>query len=85
MNIDEIKAHLNDLANGQDADFANAAQFLLQVVAAVEGGQMSVSEAAESMRDMQRQLDVVQAAHQLAHKEKLNTIINGLIALAGAV
>ena len=32
MNIDEIKAHLNDLANGQDADFANAAQFLLQVV-----------------------------------------------------
>ena len=85
MNINEIKAHLNDLSNGQDADFANAAQFLLQVVAAVEAGQMSASEAAESMRDMQRQLDVVQAAHQLEYKEKLNTLINGLIALAGAV
>ena len=45
MNINEIKAHLNDLANGSDADFANAAQFLLQVVAAVESGQMSASEA----------------------------------------
>ena len=85
MNINEIKAHLNDLSNGQDADFANAAQFLLQVVAAVETGQMSATEAAESMRDMQRQLDVVQAAHQLEYKEKLNTLINGLIALAGAV
>ena len=85
MNIDEIKAHLADMANGSDVDFANAALFLLQMIAAVEAGQMSASEAAESMRDVQRQMDVVQAAHQLAFKEQLNTIINGLIALAGAV
>ena len=85
MNIDEIKAHLGIMTGCNEPDFANAAQFLLQVVAAVEAGQMSASEAAESMRDMQRQLDVVQAAHQLEYKEKLNTLINGLIALAGAV
>ena len=83
--LNQMKADLNNMANGSDADFANAAQFLLQVVAAVEAGQMSASEAAESMKDMQRQLDVVQAAHQLEYKEKLNTLINGLIALAGAV
>ena len=83
--INKFKTQLNELANGTDSDFANAAQFLLQVVAQVEQGSMSVSEAAECMRDMQRQLDVVQAAHQLAYKEKLNTIINGLITLAGAV
>ena len=83
--INKFKTQLNELANGTDSDFANAAQFLLQVVAQVEQGSMSVSEAAECMRDMQRQLDVVHAAHQLAYKEKLNTIINGLITLAGAV
>jgi polyhydroxyalkanoate synthesis regulator phasin len=85
MNINEIKAHLADMANGSDADFANAAQFLLQMIGAVEAGQMNASEAAESMKDMQRQLDVIQASHQLEFKEKLNTLINGLIALAGAV
>jgi hypothetical protein len=83
--INQMKAELGSMANGSDANFASAAQFLLQVIAAVEQGQMSTGEAAESMRDMQRQLDVVQAVEQLAYKEKLNTIINGLITLAGAV
>jgi hypothetical protein len=83
--INQIKGHLDIMSNCGDADFANAAQFLLQIVTAVESGQMSASEAAESIKDIQRQLDVVQAAHQLELKEELNTIINGLIALAGAV
>jgi len=83
--LNQIKSELNNMANGTDANFANASQFLLQVIAAVEQGQMSTSEAAESIRDVQRQLDVVQAVEQLAYKEKLNTIINGLVALAGAV
>jgi len=51
----------------------------------VEQGQMSVSEAAETMRDMQRQIAVIQNVEHLANKERLNTIINGLITLAGAV
>jgi polyhydroxyalkanoate synthesis regulator phasin len=83
--INAIKHELSTMANGDNADFASAAQYLLQVVAAVEQGQMSVSEAAEMMRDMQRQIAVIQNAEHLANKERLNTIINGLITLAGAV
>jgi hypothetical protein len=83
--INAIKQELNTMANGDNMDFANAAQYLLQVVAAVEQGQMSVSEAAETMRDMQRQIAVIQNVEHLANKERLNTIINGLITLAGAV
>jgi len=83
--INAIKQELGAMANGDNADFANAAQYLLQVVAAVEQGQMSVSEAAETMRDMQRQIVVIQNVEHLANKERLNTIINGLITLAGAV
>ena len=83
--INQIKTELNNMANGDNLDFANAAQFCLQVVAAVEAGQMSVSEAAESLKDVQRQIAVVNSAHLLYYKEKLNTIINGLITLAGAV
>jgi hypothetical protein len=85
MNIDEIKLRLSSMANSDNLDFANAAQFLLQVVAAVEGGQMNVSEAAETLKDVQRQIAVVSAVDALAFKEELNTLINGLIALAGAV
>jgi polyhydroxyalkanoate synthesis regulator phasin len=83
--INAIKFELNAMANGTNADFASAAQYLLQVVAAVEQGQMSVSEAAEMMKDMQRQIAVIQNVEHLANKERLNTIINGLITLAGAV
>ena len=83
--INEIKSQLSNMANGNNLDFANAAQFCLQIVGAVEGGQMSASEAAESLKDVQRQIAVVDAAHLLAYKEQLNTLINGLIILAGAV
>ena len=83
--INAIKQELGAMANGDNADFANSAQYLLQVVAAVEQGQMSVSEAAETMQDMQRQIAVIQNVEHLANKERLNTIINGLITLAGAV
>ena len=83
--INKIKTDLNHMANGDNIDFANAAQFCLQIVAAVEGSQMSVNEAAESLKDVQRQIAVVEAAHLLHYKEQLNTIINGLITLAGAV
>lgn len=83
--LNQIKSELNNMANGSNIDFANLAQFLLQVIAQVEQGAMSTSEAAETMRDVQRQIAVVQSAELLAFKEQLNTIINGLIALAGAV
>jgi hypothetical protein len=85
MNLDEIKTRLSNMANGNNFDFAQAAQFLLQIVSAVENKLMSTSEAAESIKDIQRQISVVEAAELLSYKEELNTIINGLIALAGAV
>lgn len=83
--INQIKSMLNSMANGSNVDFANMAQYLLQVIASVEQGQMSTGEAAETLRDVQRQISVLQSADQLAYKEQLNTIINGLIVLAGAV
>jgi hypothetical protein len=83
--LNQIKTALNDMANGSNVDFANFAQYLLQVIAAVEQNTMSIGEAAETIKDVQRQISLVQSVDQLAFKEQLNTIINGLIALAGAV
>jgi hypothetical protein len=83
--LNDYKGHLHLMSMGADQDFANAANFLLQIIGAVENNMMSTAEAAESMRDIQRQLDVIQAAERLETKEQLNTLINGLIALAGAV
>lgn len=85
MDLNTIKSDLSEIANGIDGGFANAAQFIIQLIQQVESSSMSASEAAEALKDMQRQLDVVQEVERLALKERLNTIINGLIALAGAV
>jgi uncharacterized FlaG/YvyC family protein len=85
MNLDEIKQRLAGLANGGDQAFANAAQFVQQVIQQVEGGGMSAPDAAETLKDVQRQMDIIQNEAQLAYKEELNKIINGVIALAGLV
>jgi len=85
MNLDEINQRLATMASGHDAAFANAAQFVQQVVQQVQTNAMSPAEAGETLKDIQRQMDIIQDEQQLAFKEELNTIINGLINLAGLV
>jgi hypothetical protein len=85
MDLNQLIQRLQAMSQGSDSTFAGAANFVLQVIDQVQSGQMSPSETAETLRDIQRQMTVIDAEHQLALKEELNTIIHGLIAIAGAV
>lgn len=84
MTIDDINQQLANLINSGDPAFANAAQFVKQTIDMIHNGQMSASEAQEVLQDVQRQMDVIQDMKQMAMKETLNTIINGVITLASA-
>lgn len=85
MTLDDINQQLAALANCGDPTFANAAMYVAQATQAAQAGQMSPSELAETLKDLQRQMDIIQDMSQLAYKEKLNTLINGLITIAGVV
>lgn len=85
MNFDEINRHLADLLNCGDPTFANAANYIAQISQQAQAGQLSASELGEILLDVQRQLEIVQEMSQMAYKQKLNTIINGLLMLAKAV
>ena len=84
MTLDEINQELANLANCGDETFANAAQYVAQATAAAQAGQMSPQDLAGTLRDMQRQLDIIQDMSQLEFKEKLNTLINGIIFIAAS-
>ena len=85
MTLDDINQQLAALANSGDQTFADAANYVAQAVQAVHAGQMSPQDLAEMLKDMQRQMDIIQDMNQLQFKETLNTCINGLIMIAGAV
>ena len=85
MNLDEINQHLANLVNSGDQQFANAASFVQQVIQQLHTGQMSGSEAQEVLQDVQRQMEIIQDMSQMAMKETLNAVINGVIVLASAV
>jgi uncharacterized FlaG/YvyC family protein len=85
MTLDDINQQLAALANSGDQTFADAANYVAQAVQAVHTGQMSTQDLAEMLKDMQRQMDIIQDMSQLQFKETLNTCINGLILIAGAV
>lgn len=85
MNFDEINQHLAELLNCGDPTFANAANYITQISQQAQAGQLSTSELGEILLDVQRQLEIVQEMSQMAYKQKLNTIINGLLMLAKAV
>ena len=85
MTLDDINQQLAAIANCGDPTFANAAQYVAQATAAAQAGQLSPRDLAETLKDMQRQLDIIQDMSQLQFKETLNTCINGLIVIAGAV
>jgi F0F1-type ATP synthase membrane subunit b/b' len=85
MNLDEIRQQLTQIQNSGDATFANAAQYISQIIDQAQSGQMTPAEFTEIIQDIQRQLQIIQEISQLQLKEQLNTIINGLISIASAM
>jgi polyhydroxyalkanoate synthesis regulator phasin len=85
MTQDDVNNQLATLINSGDPQFANAAQFVQQVIQQVQGGQMPPDQAQEVLEDVQKQMTVIQAMEQMALKETLNTVINGAISLISAV
>jgi septation ring formation regulator EzrA len=85
MTIDDIYKELQDIMNSGDPTFSQAAQLVGQVTQQAHSGQISVSELQETLADVQRQISIIQDMSEMAYKEKLNTIINGIITIAGAV
>jgi polyhydroxyalkanoate synthesis regulator phasin len=85
MTLDEINQELAKLAASGDEQFANAAMYVQDVVRQLHTGDVSPSEAQEVLGDVQQQLAIIQSMEQMAFKETLNTVINGVIALASAM
>ena len=85
MNLDQIQQTLANIATSGDPTFAQFATDINQVVEQAKAGQLSSQDTAEILRDAQRQLAILDDMTQLQFKETLNTCINGLIMIAGAV
>jgi hypothetical protein len=85
MTLDEINQQLANLAVSGDQDFANAANYIAQASQAAQSGQLTPQELVEILRDMQRQTAILEDVSRLAFKETLNSCINGLLLVAGAV
>ena len=82
MTLDSLQHELAEIVNSRDPIFANFAQQIHQIVEQAKAGQMTGPEVAEILTDAQRQLSILEDMNQLALKEKLNTVITGLITLA---
>jgi hypothetical protein len=85
MNLDQIEHGLAEIANSGDETFANFANQISAIVAQAKAGQMSNEEVAEIMRDAQSQLAILEEMSAMQFKEKLNTLITGIIFIATAV
>ena len=85
MTLDELQQQLADLVNSGDPVFANAAQQVNELTEQAKAGQLSNAELKEILEDMQRQLSIINEMSQLEYKEKLNTVLNGLIIIASVV
>jgi hypothetical protein len=85
MTLDDINNQLAALVNSGDPTFANAANYVAQATQAAQSGQLSPQELAETLKDVQRQMEIIQDMSQLQFKETLNTCINGLLLIAGAI
>lgn len=85
MNLDELQQQLADIVNSGDETFANAAQQVSDLTEQARIGELSSAELKEILEDMQRQLSIITEMSQLELKEKLNTVLNGLITIAAAV
>lgn len=85
MNLDQLQQQLADLVNSGDPVFAQAAANIQQMVEAAKAGQLPPAELKEILLDQQRQLSIIDEMSQLEFKERLNTILTGLITIASAL
>jgi hypothetical protein len=85
MTLDNLQHELAEIANSGDPIFATFAQQINDIVEQAKAGQMTGPETKEILEDAQRQLGILEDMSQLALKEKLNTVITGLIKLAALV
>jgi hypothetical protein len=82
MNLDELQQQLADLVNSGDEVFASAAANVNLLTEQAKAGEISSLELKEILEDMQRQLSIINEMSQLEYKEKLNTVLTGLITIA---
>ena len=82
MNLDELQQQLADLVNSGDEVFAAAAANVNLLTEQAKAGEISSAELKEILEDMQRQLSIINEMSQLEYKEKLNTVLTGLITIA---
>ena len=85
MTLDEINQTLNEMANCNDETFANAARYVQQLTQQVQASQLSAEDMGELLKDVQRQMEIIQDSGQLQFKQQLNTIINGMLTLASII
>jgi hypothetical protein len=85
MNLDSLQHELAEIVNSGDPIFATFAQQINEIVEQAKAGHMTGTETKEILEDAQRQLGILEDMSQLALKEKLNTVITGLIKLAALV
>ena len=85
MNLDQLQQQLADLVHSGDPVFAQAAANIQQMVEAAKAGQLPPAELKEILLDQQRQLSIIDEMSQLEFKERLNTILTGLITIASAL
>ncbi len=85
MNYNEIFQELEQIITSNDAVFADAARTIKDIAQQCQSGQMSADETQAVLADVQAQLEIINDMGQLSMKQTLHTVINGLIALAGAV
>ena len=85
MNLDNLQHELAEIANSGDETFSIFAMQINEIVEQAKAGGLSGAETKEILEDAQRQLGILEDMSQLALKEKLNTVITGLITLAALV
>lgn len=85
MTLDQAQHALVELINSGNPVFAQAAQQVNELTEQALAGELSSAELKEILEDMQRQLTIITEMSQLEFKEKLNTVLTGLITIASAV
>jgi hypothetical protein len=82
-----IEFHQSLLAGIQsnDPEFMQAAQSTNELTELCKEGNISPQEYIELLKDIQRKINIKQSMSELETLSKLNTAINGLISMAGAV
>ena len=82
MNLTEIKKYLDQVTDSGNADFVVLAQSMLQVIEQLESSSIRGNEAVEILNDLQHQIEIMDHIKDLQFQQKLNAVLNTLIAIA---